>query len=74
MSESDTGTINGEQHPELIPDSTAYRLYFIVVSELPNPSPEQRNRQLSHLHKIGLQGTDLATLVNTLGTLLTAVV
>ena len=40
-----------------------YRLYFIVVSEVPNPTPEQRNRQLAHLRRIGLQNSDLEHMI-----------
>src|SRR5229473_805495 len=51
-------TIDGAAHPELIPDSTAYRLYLLVVSELPNPSQEERNRQDAHLGSLHLRGQD----------------
>lgn len=61
-----TNLIDGAQHPELIPDSVAYRLYFVAVSEMPNPTDEQKTRQLAHLGKIGLEGDDLQSLVNTL--------
>lgn len=62
------GMIDGAEHPELVPDSTAYRLYFIVVSETPNPSDEQKRRQLAHLRKIGLGGGDLQSLISALET------
>jgi hypothetical protein len=62
--ESSPGSIiDGSVHPELIPDSTAHRLYFIVVSELPNPTPEQRNRQIAHLRRIGLQNSDIERMI-----------
>lgn len=47
--------VDGALRPDLIPDEAAYRLYFVAVSEMPNPSGEARQRQLSHLGRIGLQ-------------------
>jgi hypothetical protein len=35
---SDANVIDGAIHPELIPDTVAYRLYLIAVSENPTPS------------------------------------
>ena len=63
VSDSDADMIDGAQHPELIPDSDAYRLYLVAVSEMPNPTAEQRNRQLAHLGKIGLADNDHQSLV-----------
>lgn len=60
--------IDGSVHPELIPDSTAYRLYFIVASEMPDAIGEQRTRQLAHLGRVGLQANDLQRLITTLET------
>jgi hypothetical protein len=48
------GLIDGGQHPELIPDKVAYRLYFVVVSEMPNPSDQESLRQAAHLKPIGI--------------------
>jgi hypothetical protein len=53
-----TPTIDGAVHPELIPDSIAYRLHFLTVSTGPNPSEEEKKRQRAHLNKIGLQDLD----------------
>lgn len=50
--------INGSRHPDLIPDSTAYRLVLIAVSELPNPTAEQTIRQRSYSKNIGLSVAD----------------
>jgi len=50
--------IDGSRHPDLIPDSTAYRLVLITVSELPNPTDEQTIRQRSYLKDIGLSVAD----------------
>jgi len=55
--------IDGAVHPELIPDSVAYRLYFVTVSEMPTPTDEQKARQSAHLAKIGLQDADLHTVI-----------
>jgi len=59
--------IDGAEHPELIPDSDAYRLYFIAVSESANPSDQQKARQAAHLRKVGLRGSDLQNAVATFG-------
>lgn len=58
--------IDGTIHPELIPDSIAYRLYFFTLSVGTNATEEDRNRRLMHLHKVGLRETDLNALVATL--------
>jgi hypothetical protein len=42
----------------LIPDVVAYRLYFVAVSEMPNPTPDQVRRQRAHLGRIGLSDAD----------------
>ena len=55
--------VDGAIHPDLIPDAAAYRLYFVAVSEMPNPSGEAKQRQLSHLGRIGLQAEDLQVLI-----------
>jgi len=46
-------TIDGSQHPELIPDSIAYRLYFITVASMP------ANVQRSQLTSAGLSPTEV---------------
>lgn len=58
--------IDGAEHPELIPDLTACRLYLAAVSEPPDPTVEQRNRQNARLRKIGLDAVDLRTLMTIL--------
>ena len=55
------GIIDGAVHPELIPDSEAYRLYFLVVSEPRNAVAEDRNRQLAHLAPLSLKGPEFAS-------------
>ncbi len=59
-------TLDGSAHPELISDSTAYRLYLVTVSEEPNATAEARARQNSHLGMIGLQDGDRQQLVTIL--------
>lgn len=49
--------IDGELHPELIPDSTAYRLFFVVAGQLPNPTDEQRAIQRGHIRKVHLSAS-----------------
>ncbi len=51
--------IDGAIHPELIPDSVAYRLYFVAVSENPTPRPNESSRQHSQLQRAGLSEEDI---------------
>ena len=51
--------IDGSQHPELIPDAVAYRLYFVTVSETSNASRAAQQRQLAYLSEVGLKDNDL---------------
>jgi hypothetical protein len=60
------GIVDGAANPELVPDSVAYRLYFIAVSEKPNPTPEEATRQLAHIRRIGLEDTDQNALIDVL--------
>ena len=62
------GMIDGAQHPELIPDSTAYRLLLITVSEEPNPTPEEAERQLAFLRAAGLDSDDIEAAILVLAT------
>lgn len=52
--------VDGAKNPELIPDSTAYRLWLVTVSELPNATAQDRDRQRAHL--ANLQLTELENL------------
>lgn len=63
---STSNIVDGRVHPELIPDAAAYRLYFVAVSEMPNPTGEAQRRQLSHLGRIGLSDSDLNALIDAL--------
>src|SRR5436309_14200292 len=58
-SSSSADVVDGAIHPELIPDRVAYRLYLVTVSEMPNASPEAKNRQLSYLANAGLKNNGL---------------
>jgi hypothetical protein len=58
--------IDGAVNPGLIPDTIAYRLYFITVSETRNAPPEARKRQLAYLSKVGLNENDLSSTISVL--------
>ncbi len=58
--------IDGSINPELIPDSTAYRLFFVSVAEGSNPAPEEVARYKSHLARIQLKATDGQSLADAL--------
>jgi hypothetical protein len=55
--------IDGAVHPELIPDSIAYRLYLVAVSTGANPTKAEQERQHVHLMKTGLDDIDERMLV-----------
>jgi hypothetical protein len=55
--------IDGATNPELIPDSTAYRLWLITVSELPNATQEDRERQSAHLAGLNLSSLENLQLI-----------
>ena len=46
--------IDGSEHPELIPDPVAYRLYFSTVSLQPHPTAEQAQLQVAQVGAISL--------------------
>ena len=58
--------IDGAVHPELIPDSVAYRLYLVAVSTGPNPTETDQTHQRAHVMKTGLVGTDQQILISVL--------
>jgi hypothetical protein len=58
--------VDGAAHPELIPDSTAYRLYLVAVSTGQNPTEVERTHQRAHLMRAGLVETDLQILTSVL--------
>lgn len=51
--------IDGSQSPDLIPDSNAYQLVLSNLSEFPNPSEEDAERQRAFLRGIGLSDADI---------------
>jgi hypothetical protein len=59
--------IDGAVHPEMIPDSTAYRLYLVMVSRPVSPTDPQKKRREAQLGKIGLQDADRKALDVILG-------
>ncbi len=50
--------IDGAVHPELIPDSVAYRLYLVAISTDQNPTEVAQKHQRAQLLKTGLGETD----------------
>jgi len=50
--------VDGSQRPDLIPDSTMYRLFFLTVSTGPNNTEQERERQAARLTAMKLSGTD----------------
>ncbi len=58
--------IDGAKNPELIPDSTALRLWLVTVSELPNATAQDRDRQRAHLSMLQLSELDNLQLVTLL--------
>lgn len=58
-----TQLIDGSVNPEKIPDSTAYRLFFLVAGVPPNPKPGEQARQSAHLDKVGLSNEDNEVLI-----------
>lgn len=60
------GVIDGAKNPELVPDSTAYRLFFIATAESADATPEQRLRQKAKLTPIELPDADLELVIEIL--------
>ena len=60
--------IDGAEHPELIPDSIAYRLYFIMVAEPADASDRQRARQRALLKQAHLRDQDIQPAFEALAT------
>ena len=60
------GMIDGQIHPELIPDATAYRLYRLTLSITPSATDEDRARQSSHIAALRLHSADRQALVTVL--------
>lgn len=61
-----TTIIDGSQHPEQIPDSAAFRMWFLTVSVLPNATEKNVKIQNAHLAKLQLANeTDRVALQGT---------
>ncbi|MEJ2009358.1 MAG: hypothetical protein P8Z30_14590 [Acidobacteriota bacterium] len=60
--------INGAEHPELVPDVVAYRLWFVAISLPPMPTATQQRRQRAQLMAAGLQGEDIGRAASVLAT------
>jgi hypothetical protein len=60
--------INGAEHPELIPDLVAYRLFFITVALESSATDGQKARQRAQLMFAGLRDTDLSRAASVLST------
>jgi len=61
------GTIDGSKNPELIPDSTAYRLVFLALAEPQNPTPEQKAQAQGKMAPIGFSSDDADAFLALLG-------
>jgi hypothetical protein len=55
---STSAVIDGAVHPELIPDSMAYRTFFVSISLRVNPTAADQKGQQSRLNAIGLEESD----------------
>jgi hypothetical protein len=55
--------IDGADHPELIPDAVAFRMFLIAASASPNPTQDEIDRQSAYLSRIGLNDSDKAQAV-----------
>lgn len=51
--------VDGTKNPELIPDLSAYRLFFVAAATTLNPSEREMAQQRGHVGKIGLRGLDV---------------
>jgi hypothetical protein len=60
--------IDGAKNPELIPDSTAYRLFFVSMAEGASPAAEEVARHQAHLARVQLNDTEGQLLVDALKT------
>src|ERR1700730_13077999 len=55
--------IDGAKNPTLVPDSTAYRLFFLAASETPDATSQRQLRQRAVLAEVGLNDTELASAI-----------
>ena len=59
-------SVDGEQTPELVPDSLAYSHFIMAVAEPTSPSIDQLRTRAALLAPLGLSTTDYYSLVNAL--------
>lgn len=50
--------IDGSAQPELIPDSTAYRLFFLALADAPDATDAERMRHATRLKRLNLGDAD----------------
>jgi hypothetical protein len=55
--------INGADHPELIPDATAYRLFLVMLGLNVSATGQDLARQAAHARKLGLSDADRTLLI-----------
>lgn len=60
------GTIDGSVHPEQIPDSVAYRLFFVQTALPTGAAADELRRQNAQLTRIGLDPIDQLSLASVL--------
>lgn len=58
--------LDGSKHPELIPDSAAYRLYFVAWGQAVNAGQSGKDRERGELARAGLLGADADAVMDTL--------
>lgn len=58
--------IDGATNPELIPDSTAYRLVFVVAADSANPTPDEVAQHTAYLGRLGMNDNDRQLLAETI--------
>ena len=58
--------VDGATHPELVPDSTAYRLVFVVLGLPANASAADKQLQMLRLSHVGLNTADTQAAVQAL--------
>ena len=51
--------VDGATHPEMVPDSTAYRMFFIAASLPKDATPEEKAQQKAKLDPIGLSDAEV---------------
>jgi hypothetical protein len=59
----DTAMIDGKDHPEQIPDLTAYRLYLLAISRPAAPTAAEQQSQAIHLKMAHLSDKDTQALI-----------